>query len=169
MKAKKNPKPTFIPSIFTRLKEDLHVALANVQEVAGHDDSLPFRAILMVSREPFDAKRVDAFKKSFVPVALASDDGWGGEVQLTAFGREVTDVVLADVLVEEAEEVSKRHRFSYEGKDIGPCDLRYICGLMAERQIYTPNDPKILLKESLLDDDPRIARGEVLAYDKRRA
>ena len=165
----KNPKPIFIPSIFTRLRENLHVALANVQEVAGHDDSLPFRAILMVSREPFDAKDVATFKKSFVPVALACDDGWGGEVQLTVSGGEAMDGVLADVLVNEAEEASRKHRFSYEGKDIGSCSLRYICGLMAERQIYTPDDPRILLKESLLDDDPRIARGEVLAYDEKRA
>ena len=153
-----------IPCIFTRLAENFNVALAQVKETMGHDDSIPFNAVVMISEIPFDIKDLPLFMHTFIPIAKIWNDGWGGESEISP----IDDDGSTRALISKAEEAASKHRILYRGKDLGPSRLEFVCSVMAEQWLYIQKTPDMVLLESIPDDDPRANRGNIIPYIKRK-
>lgn len=152
------------PCIFTRLTDNLSIALAEVKETMGHDNSTPFNAVVMINEIPFDIKDLPLFIKTFIPIANIWNDGWGGESQIEPIDNDEE----TRNLIKKAEKAAASHRILYQGKDLGPCRLEFMCSVMADQWLYSEKTPDMVLLESIPDDDTRPNRGKVIPYTKRK-
>lgn len=134
------------------LSDTLTLGLSGVRENAGHDDSLPYQADILVADKAARSGKTDK-KTVFRKVGTVCNDGWGGNSEIRA------DFLHGNgkgnsASIERLRELCRKHKMYFDGKPFAPYTLEGLCDIMAEA--YIANEPHFNGKTVLykLDDDP---------------
>ncbi len=124
-----------IVNILCKFSPDTHVGLALVRENMGHNDSLPFQALIVA----YD--RETGFGTPDAPLVLGTivNDGYGGMSQVGIADGPGPKATLGHV-----SEVLGQKEFSHEGMSLGPFCLDALCNFMAEVYLAEASDKKNL-------------------------
>ena len=115
-------------SIECKINKDFSIILKNLQEVYGHDDTLPFNADIYITNPEWGMKD----KK----VGTAWNDGWGGSTNICPESK--TDQIILDTL----DGYLKDHYEIRYKTSVWDVDCEYLISVLAEYGIYS--DPKVL-------------------------
>ena len=109
--------------ITCRVNDDLAIALVNVQETYGHDDSLPFQADIYVESEKLGFPKL-------THVGHAYNDGWGGDTVIESAHYLNILNTINGILMNNYQIHIKKPEISWAVR------LDYLVSIMAERSIY---------------------------------
>ena len=116
-------------NIKLHINEKLALELRNVREIHGHDDSLPYDALLLI-HEGTDV--------TFIGTVFNS--GWGGPTDITP----QTEVARAK-MQEVDDFLKKNYKVQYRDYPAFECDLEYAVDCMAETAVENAKVKKPLM------------------------
>jgi hypothetical protein len=109
--------------ITCKVNDDLAIALVNVHEVYGHDDSLPFEADIHVKSEKLGFPKLTR-------VGHAFNDGWGGDTVIESAQHRNILNTIDGILINNYQIHIKKPEISWAVR------LDYLVSIMAEQSIY---------------------------------
>ncbi len=131
--------------IVCKLTPSIWVALANVRENMGHDDSLPYQADIFVYDKDNCPENDIAFKK----IGSIWNDGWGGESNI-----DVLAAPRCKEYIQRLEEECTKHQVYLHGKPFAIYYLKDVCDYMACLVVDNPEQAKKGTLLYLMDDNP---------------
>ena len=137
--------------IACKLTETLFVGLSEVRENIGHDDSLPYQAIVFIGEKANSAQREINFKK----IGIVCNSGWGGNSEIRAVddgdGREKNISHFERIKTE-----CSKHKAYYMGEPFTEYSIGLLFDLMAENFLIIDKESRRKTIGYRFDDDPAV-------------
>ena len=137
--------------IACKLNETLFVGLAEVRENIGHDDSLPYQAIVFIGEKTSPLQREINFKK----IGIVCNSGWGGhsEIRATNDGGGIKKNIAH---FEQIKAECVKHDAYYMGNPITKYNMGLLFDLMAENFFIIDEESRKKTIGYWFDDDPAV-------------
>jgi hypothetical protein len=137
--------------IACKLNETLFVGLAEVRENIGHDDSIPYQAIVFIGEKSSPLQREIKFKK----IATVCNSGWGGdsEIRITEDG---DGVEKNTAHLERIKDECSKHEAYYMNAPLTKYSTRLLFDLMVENFLIIDEQSKKKTIGYRFDDDPAV-------------
>lgn len=111
--------------VYAKLAQGLWIALCNVRENIGHDDSLPYQAAVFIHDRP---NVPNDYQASFRKIGTVCNDGWGGPSLIQGLPGDSA----SETLLRKAKEAAAQHMIYWKGTPFGNYTLDTVLDIMAE-------------------------------------
>jgi len=137
--------------IACKLNETLFVGLAEVRENIGHDDSIPYQAVVFIGEKSSPMQRVINFKK----IATVCNSGWGGnsEIRITENG---DGVEKNTAHLERINAECSKHEAYYMNAPLTKYNMGLLFDLMVENFLIIDEQSRKKTIGYRFDDDPAV-------------
>ena len=134
--------------IYAKLSDNIWVGLSAIRENAGHDDSLPYQADILIHKKDTEPNTSDA---TFEKVGMIWNDGWGGMSNIVPD----TSVETAKELIKEAKQQAANHQMAWEGEFFTNYQLSDVLDIMADGFLQIKGHKKNVKQVRYYLDDER--------------